>query len=253
MLAFMAVSGFLGWLNIRHLAVTLRLPDEVYSGRETLVGLSLENRKRWLPSFLISARLCGCESAFTMVDPGKSEDGSFVTTFEGRGRHSVERPVISSPFPVNFFLRYTRAPVTADFTVFPAPRASTAYGSHGKEENGAAALSTHPGYEGDLAKINDYRGGEALKLIHWRLSAKHEVFKVKELTSTAEEPVILEVELLPGKDLEERLGVGAFLINSLVKRGRSVGLKIGERIVPPASTRSHRLKLLGELALYGKD
>ncbi|WP_328754319.1 DUF58 domain-containing protein [Geomesophilobacter sediminis] len=253
MLAFMAMSGLLGWLNIRYLAVSLRLPDEIYAGRETLVGLSVQNRKRWLPSFLINTQLCGVTSVFTMLDAGKSEEGSFITSFDTRGRHHVDRPLISSPFPVNFFVRFTRAPISADFTVFPAPRSASGLFASGTEESGIAAASRQPGYEGDLAKISDYRGGESLKLIHWRLSAKHEVFKVKELTATAEEPVILEVDLLPGRDLEERLGVGTYLINALIKRGRAVGLKIGEDIIQPGASRAHRLKMLGELATYGQN
>jgi len=44
-----------------------------------------------------------------------------------------------------------------------------------------------------------------------------------------------------------------YLVNRLVKAGRPVGLKLGERTTAPASTRLHRLKLLRELAIYGKD
>lgn len=253
MLSFMAVTGLLGWLNIRHLRVSLRFPDEIYAGRETLVGIEVANRKKRLPSFLITASICGRESAFTLIEAGKGESGTFVTSFSARGPQQVTPPVLSSPFPVNFFLRYSRAPVTARITVFPAPRPGTGFSPPGKDDSAHASFFRGRGYEGDLVKINDYRGGEALKLIHWRLSAKHEVFKVKELTTTAEEPVILEVEHLPGLDLEERLGLGAFLVNTLIKRGRAVGLKVGERVIAPAAHRSHRLKLLGELASYGKN
>jgi hypothetical protein len=42
-------------------------------------------------------------------------------------------------------------------------------------------------------------------------------------------------------------------VNRLVKGGRPVGLKLGDRVIAPASTRPHRLKLLGELAVYGKN
>ena len=73
------------------------------------------------------------------------------------------------------------------------------------------------------------------------------------MAATAIEPVILEVDLIPGRDLEERLSRCAFLINRLLKGGRPVGLKLADRIIAPALTRVHRLKLLGELAVYGKD
>jgi uncharacterized protein (DUF58 family) len=253
MLGFMAVSGILGWLNIRGLSVSVQLPDELYAGTQTLANIRLENKKKFLPSFLITAAVSGSPTSFIMLDPGIPQDSSLLLAFKERGLQSVPRVVISSPFPVNFFVRFTVATVIDSFTVFAAPRANSAPFPGGKPGYGQESASSVKGYEGDLSKISDYRGGESLKLIHWRLSAKHEVFKVKELTATADEPVLLELDLVPGGNLEERLGYCTYLVNRWVKAGRPVGLKLGERLIAPASTRLHRLKLLRELAVYGQD
>jgi len=253
MLGFMAVSGTLGWLNIRRLAASVRIPDEVYAGTPTLLTVELTNAKRLLPSFLITATVAGFPASFLVLDPGTPATASLMVTFAKRGRQRLERAVISSPFPVNFFVRFTVAAVAANVTVFPSPRRFAGALPGGKPDAGQAGPSQARGYEGELAKITDYRGGESLKLIHWRLSAKHEVFKVKELTATADEPVLLEPELLPGRDLDERLSYCCFLVNRLAKGGRPVGLKLGERVIEPGASRPHRLKLLGELAVYGKD
>lgn len=253
MLGFMAVSGLLGWLNIRGLAVSARLPDEVYAGIETQVTLHIENRKKLLPSFLITAHLLGHPAFFILLDPRKAQSGSLLLAFPARGTHELPVAVISSPFPVNFFVRYIRIPVAGRVLVFPAPRPLPLPAGLGQPEAGTAQNLSTPGHEGELAKISDYQGGESLKLIHWRLSAKHEDFKVKHLTSTATDPVLLEVDLMPGRDLEERLSNCAFLVNRLVRAGRAVGLKVAKRVIAPASTRTHRLKLLGELAVYGQD
>jgi uncharacterized protein (DUF58 family) len=253
MLGFMAVSGVLGWLNIRGLSVAVRTPDEVYAGLETVVSIRIENRKRFLPSFLITATVSGSTVSFILLDPGQPATGSLLLAFQGRGMHGVPGAVISSPFPVSFFVRFTAVHVQGSFPVFPAPHPCAVPQPDGKQDAGSANFSSAKGYDGELAKISDYRGGESLKLIHWRLSAKHEVFKVKEMTATAIDPVVLEVDLIPGRDLEQRLSYCTFLVNRLLKGGRPVGLKLGGRIIAPASTRVHRLKLLGELAVYGKD
>lgn len=253
MLGFMAVSGVLGWLNIRGLAVSVRLPDELYAGVQTLVKVRVENRKRYLPSFLITATVSGSPASFVILDPRAPQTGSLQLAFAERGTQSVELARISSPFPVNFFVRFTVVTVSGSFTVFPAPLPLTAAYQSGKPDPGAIVASGLPGQDGELAKISDYRGGESLKLIHWRLSAKHEVFKVKEMTGTADEPVVLELDLIPGATLEERLSYCTYLVNRLVRKGRPVGLKLGSRVIAPAATRQHRLKLLGELAVYGKD
>ena len=253
MLAFMAVSGVLGWLNIRGLSVSVQIPDELYAGMETLVSVRIENKKRYLPSFLISAAVSGSPTSFIVLDPGKPQTGSLLVSFQGRGLHGVQPAVISSPFPVNFFVRFTKAPVNGSFLVFPTPVAASAPLQGGTPDAGQVHSSSAKGYEGELAKISDYRGGESLKLIHWRLSAKHEEFKVKEMSATSDQPVVLEPELIPGRSLEERLSYCTYLVNRLVRGGRPVGLKLGERVIPPDSTRLHRLKLLGELALYAKN
>ena len=253
MLGFMAVSGLLGWMNIRGLSVSVRLPDEVYAGVQTLISVRVENRKRLLPSFLISTSVSGCATSFLLLDPGKPETGSLLFAFPGRGVHGIPAALISSSFPVNFFVRSIRVPVPGSFTVFPAPRPATLPLAAGKPDAGAAKSNPAPGYDGELAKISDYRGGESLKMIHWRLSAKHEDFKVKQMSSTAVDPVLLELDSIPGASLEERLSYCTFLVNRLVRGGRPVGLKLAQRVVAPAATRLHRLKLLGELAVYGQD
>jgi len=252
MLGFMAVSGLMGWLNIRGVEVTLTVPDEVYAGVETLVAVDLHSRRRFLPSFLLVVRLCDTDALCTVLERGGSRRLSFLHAFPERGLHEVTSATVGSSFPVHFFVRRRQVPVSASFAVFPAPRVYTIPVSAAPPDVGRELAPLVPGYDGELVKISDYRGGESLRLIHWRLSAKHEVFKVKELSSTADEPVLVEPELLPGRTLEERLSHGAYLVNRLLKGGRPVGLKVGARTVPPGNTRRHRLHLLGELAVYGK-
>lgn len=252
MLGFMAVSGLLGWLNIRGLALSVHFPDEVYAGIETLASIRIKNRKTLLPSFLIKVSLAGSPATFILVDRLRSEDGSVFLAFPERGRQDAPTALVSSPFPVNFFVRYTRIPVPCSVTVFPAPRPAPLPPAEGIRDAADAMSFAAPGTEGDLAKISDYRG-ESLRLIHWRLSAKHEELKVKHLTATSAEPVLIELDRLPGRDLEERLGHCSYLVNRLSRAGRPVGLKLGNRTVESATHRLHRLKLLGELAVYGQD
>ena len=253
MLAFMAVTGVLGWLNIRDLALRVQFPDEVYAGTETLVPVTVANGKRLLPSFLIKVTLMGKAARFVLIERGKPQTGALLLSFPTRGPLRLADAWVSSSFPVNFFVRAASAPVPASGTVFPAPRPLPVPHPGGKQDQGEAAFVAAAGYDGELAKISDYRGGEPLKLIHWRLSAKHEVLKVKELSATAAEPLFLDPARIPGRDLEERLSFCAFLVNRLIKAGRPVGLTLGERTVEAGTTRSHRLKLLTELAFYGKD
>jgi uncharacterized protein (DUF58 family) len=253
LLGFMAVSGIIGWLNIRDLSIVPTLPGEIYAGIDTLLTVRLTNRKRFLPSFLIRFTIRDESSLFPVLPVSLEEHFSCPYRFPVRGMASVGYGEISSVFPVNFFVRRRRISMEERFVVFPAPRpCHAAFGPEGRLRTGTLS-APFKGYEGDVSKIADYTGGEPLKLIHWRLSAKHGALKVKELCGTLREPALIDLAALPGRDPEENLSCAVYLINRLIRGNRPVGLKMGERIIPPASTQAHRLRMLRELALYGTD
>jgi uncharacterized protein (DUF58 family) len=108
------------------------------------------------------------------------------------------------------------------------------------------------GYAGDIRRIVGYRGGDPLKLIHWKLSARHEELQIKELSAGTADPVILHLDEMPGGDIETRLCCSVFLINRYQRENRPVGLRLGGRLIPPDLSPSHRLRMLKELALYGQ-
>jgi uncharacterized protein (DUF58 family) len=253
LLAFMAVSGIAGWRNIRGLSMGLDLPDEIYAGLPTLVTIRLRNHKRLLPSFLLHATIFGKTVTTYLLGREREETDSFIHSFTGRGRHSFPRMEIRSPFPVNFFVRYRKISLGGDFPVFPSPLSCKASAdSESPVKRGDSSVIVK-GADGEFSRVADYTGKEPMKLIHWRLSAKFDELKVRELSATAGEPLVIDIDTLPGIDLEERLSKACFLINRLMGQNRPVGLKLGETTIGPALSRRHRLDLLTELALYGKD
>jgi uncharacterized protein (DUF58 family) len=249
----MSVSGILGWLNIRGVTVGAELPDEIYCGLDTLVTVHLENEKKRFPLFLLKVRILGETVAFDLLGGGAKDSISFMYRFRERGEHVITLGEISSPFPINFFVRSRWLAVNRRVIVFPAPLPCPMPAGYDATAKDGAQANQAKGYEGDVSKIGEYTGFEPLKLVHWRLTAKHGTFKVKELTAASQEPIILDLHLLPGKSLEENLSCAVYLINLLVKKNRLVGLQLNERLLPPAASRAHRLLLLSELALYGKN
>jgi len=249
----MALSGILGWLNIQGLHVRIDLPDEIYSGHDTFITVRLGNSKRHLPSFLLRMKVGGRTIDFPILDREGEETGSLTMTFPERGSRNLGVVEICSPFPVNFFVRCTRVSLGRHFLVFPAPLPCPLPASFARVEEKGGRTTASKGYEGEMAKIADYTGGEPLKLIHWRLSARHGGLKVKELTATAQDPVIIDITSQEGLPLESRLSCAAFLINRLIRSQRPVGMRLRDRIIAPASTRAHRLRLLSELAVYDRD
>jgi uncharacterized protein (DUF58 family) len=249
----MSVSGIIGWLNIKGAELRVDLPEEIYAGLETLVTVRLTNRRRYLPSFLLKVELPVGTACFDLVDCGAEMKSSFSCTFPKRGEHRLAGGRLSSPFPINFFVRSRGVPIDCRLVVFPAPLVSPLAG--GEDRKGAVgSLSVAAkGYEGDVAKISDYSGSEPLKMIHWKLSAKYGELKVKELTAGARSPVMIEIDAMPGRTLEEKLSRAVYLVNVLIRGNRPVGLSLRDRQIPPAASRTHRLRLLSELALHAQN
>jgi uncharacterized protein (DUF58 family) len=253
LLAFMSISGIIGWLNIQGAELFVDLPEEMYAGLETLVTVRLVNRRRFLPSFLLKVDVQVGSASFDLVECGSEAKRSFTCTFRERGEHRLSSAKLSSPFPINFFIRSRGIVVDCRLVVFPALIGTPMAGGDDRRGVHGPLTFTAKGYEGDVAKIVDYSGSEPFKLIHWKLSAKYGELKVKELSANAQSPVMIDVDAMPGRTLEEKLSRTAYLVNELIRGNRPVGLKLRDRQIPPAASRPHRLRVLTELALYAQN
>lgn len=249
----MSVSGIAGWLNIRQLDVRLEKPDEIYANCETRVAVRIRNRKLWLPSFLIRLKLAGGEEMFPVLGRGGEARGYLSVRFNQRGRIVLNGSEVCSSYPINFFVRCRPVPLDESVVVFPFPRPCGISVPGGGEGEGGATPAAIKGFEGEIVRISGYTGSEPLKSIHWRLSARHDELKVKELSAFMQEPVIINPAEIPAMGIEERLSCCAFIINKFVREGRPVGLKLPQQLIPPAVSNSHRLKLLASLATYDQD
>lgn len=250
LLGFMAVSGLLGQQNLNLLAVEIVQPEEVYAGAPTLIGMRLLNRRRWLPGFLLRLELTDGSALFPVVETCGELSRPLPLTPVRRGYQTLPHVWVSSNFPINFFIRSRRLPEQPELLVFPAPLCCSLAVAEGKQQIGTALELSQLGTSGDIQSISDYHGTEPLKDIHWKLSARHDELKVKRLSSQGQQPVLIDPETVPGKNLEERLGRSCYLINRLVRNQQPVGLRLVGRTIAPGLGKSHRLRLLRELALY---
>ncbi len=249
----MAISGVLGKWNLSRIRVSCTPPDEVYDGLPTLFSINLENHRRWLPIFLVEVALAEEVVLFPLVDPGQSRSKSLEAVLHGRGLQHMATATLRSRFPINFFIRSMRLPIDREVTVFPKPLPCSNLQLPDPGGARGSSLSWQKGQEGDISRIGDYVGGEPLKLIHWKLSARHDRLKVKELSASSQKPVTIDLDAIPARGIEQRLSFGAYLVSHLLRRGRPVGLKIGSMEISPGSSRQHKLLLLKVLALYGKN
>jgi uncharacterized protein (DUF58 family) len=249
MLGFMATSGVFGLRNLQRLDAVLLLPDEIYRNIPAQATLQISSRNRFLPHFLLKFHLHGSVAAVPLLRTSDRLRLRLPVTFNSRGAGTIDRIAVTSPFPVNFFVRSNLISSSTDYLVFPKPEPLPAAAAAGEETaRGESALHLHGG-SGDLEALAPYTGREPLKLVHWKLSARHDELFVREMQSEQGTPVTINPDELPGTS-EERLSHAVFLINSLMTAGRAVGLQLGDELILPGISRSHRLRMLGRLACH---
>jgi len=66
MLFLVLASGVLSELCLRHLAVSRKVPAAIHAGSPYLMGISLSNRKRRLPSFSVEVEDLASTQPFRM-------------------------------------------------------------------------------------------------------------------------------------------------------------------------------------------
>lgn len=252
MLGFMAVSGIFGLRNLQKLDISLKFPDEIYSDIPAQLTIQLMSRRSILPHYLLTLRVNGSEADILILKPKKLAEKKVPITFKNRGIGTVTKAAVTSPFPVNFFVRSNILRLDAACLVFPKPVPLPHDSLPEEFKEAGIIVQNRKGSSGETGSIGEYTEAEPLKQIHWKLSARHDELLVKEMSSEAGKPVIIDLDRLKG-EVEERLSHATHLINTLISGGVAVGLKLGDKTILPGISRSHRLKMLGELASHAPD
>ena len=249
LLGFMAVSGFLGQHNLQSVALTIPATGEFYAGLPGVLRFRLANRRR-LPVFLLTVSVGDEQQLFPVLSPGERRDGHLHVTLPRRGYQPLPPVLLSSPFPVNFFVRSRQLDPSRDCLVFPRPRpVPWPYGA-GNDSGPARVELLGRGQDGELRGIVGYRAGDPLKMIHWKLSARQPELQVKQLGRQGTSSIMLIPDEWPGP-LDIRLGRAAYLLERALSKHCAVGLRLGDRTIAPAFGSRHRHRLLKELAVYG--
>ncbi|WP_457641072.1 DUF58 domain-containing protein [Persephonella sp.] len=253
MLAFMGISGFIGRKNISKLEFDLKFPEEIYAKREFPIRIIIKNKKRFLPSFILRIHLFDKELFVPYIGNKEETELHLFISFEERGMIHLDEIYVCSVFPFNFFVRCNFVKINKNLIVFPKPEKCAYYmedniRSKGKGEE----VSGVKGFEGDILSIRDYTSGDPLKYIHWKASAKTGKLKTKELTFLDTQPVVVDLESIGGS-IERKVSCGTYMILNLYKRAVPFGLKTKEKFYRPEYSYKQKIRLLKELAVYGKD
>lgn len=253
-LSFMALSGFFGKRNITNLDLDIEFPEEIYASREAMIRVTLRNRRRFLPAFLIRVKLEGKDILYPFLDPRKDLSRYIRIAFLSRGAHRIGDIHICSVFPFNFFMRCRVLRLDRTIIVFPEPKECSYldYDLSGLRKKGEEE-SEERGYEGDLLSLRSYVPGDPVKYIHWKATAKTDQLKTKELSSLMIKPTVIDVDRISGR-IEERLSCATYLILRYSRIGLPFTVRIKGKVFRSEGTGVNRSaikrEVLKELALY---
>jgi uncharacterized protein (DUF58 family) len=254
LLSYMLISGVFGRKNIHALTVQVLYPEELYAGTPTPVTVRLINPRTILPALLIRVLVEDGEVFFPYVAAAGSSDAMLQFSFPCRGPYRIDKIILASTFPFNFFTRFRTIRHAFETMVFPKPKPCVeAIVERETRYRRGDQPSDRLGDTTDILAIRDYIPGDPLKRIHWKSTAKTDRLKTREFSAADEPDVIIDFEQLPIRDLEERISCVTFWLLQLARSNRCFGLKIAGAFHPARRSTAHKRALLRVLALYGQS
>lgn len=253
LLSFMWLSGVFARLNLRGIELSLFPPRECYARKKALLKVNLR-KKGFFPSFLLTLRigLLNAEKKLYIWAKipflkGKKE---FFLEFlpEKRGEASIFEVEISSTFPASFFRRFVIKGEDVRFLIFPEPRACKKPEDSIKKKG--EELSERGEGVSEFQGLSDFQAGTPKKLISWKAFAKWEELKRKVFSEEESPSLIIDLERLPQKGLEEKLSCATYLVLKACEEGKAFGIKIKDKFIPPGQGEAQKLRVLSFLAKY---
>ena len=221
--AALIVSFLIGHFALKRLDVKMRFPETVYANEPTPIVLSLHSRKRFLPTFSVTAEVRGRRpypedlkirlreflpdgwaeriarppilkhtlDYFLHIPRRGSIENEVEHVFEQYGRFQIKDFELSTRFPLSFFRHRRRLPAQrADLVVFPEPvEVDSDLISFGAESG--STTSRRRGIGRDLIGMREYQPLDDLRSIDWKATARTSRMIVRDFASEDDLKVIV--------------------------------------------------------------
>uniref|UniRef100_A0A7V4E5T4 DUF58 domain-containing protein n=1 Tax=candidate division WOR-3 bacterium TaxID=2052148 RepID=A0A7V4E5T4_UNCW3 len=251
LLSIMALSGFISYLSLKSIYLTIIAPEELYAKTINYLKVRVKNRSP-LPLFLIYVKKSDREKlVFEVIPPSGLKEGFLPCYFEKRGYNVVESIFVGTTFPLSFTIREMFYPVNLKLLVFPhIYKIRKDIMIESPENTGWGAESSKEGAIGDFIGLREYTFQDKVSRIHWK-KIKDEKLYAKKFQDENFQVLNIEITSTASEDEIERV---ASLAVYYLEQGHSVGLKIdGKATISPDSGIKQKIKILEELALLGYE
>lgn len=261
MLSLIIASGVLSEMSLRGLSVSREPPPRPHAGKPFLMGVSLQNHKRRLPSFsievedLLEGLAIDKKCYFLKLPAGRLQHTSYRHSLPRRGRYTFTGFRLSTKFPFGLF-RKSRVIALTDETIVYPQLVSVGHPPRPRGVVVGEQMLRRLGRRGDFHGLHAFREGEDPRDIHWRTSAKKGRAMVREHEDeSARRMTILLDNAVAGGDaegaaaLERAISLAASLAAYYLAGGFRVRLAMRGQGVPWLEGGAELLVLLRVLAL----
>ena len=236
LLSFMIVSGIESEMNIRHLDVE-RIPSrEIYAKRPGTISYTVRNRKRGSSRLILSD---GGRVKLPSMAKGVPETVRQERVFAKRGRHTLGKVSVLTTYPYGLFEKSISFDLCDEILVFPEPITCfpTALFGPAGERTGRERES--------VSHVRSYSPGDTLSSVVWKKQHMGLVSRVVQGGGGVGSFIVL----LPGGDIEHKLGRATFMILDLCGRGLEFGISVNAFSSGMGASLTHKIKILEFLSL----
>ncbi len=280
----LASTLFVAWAaarsTLRDIVVSARFPDHIFAGEPAPVIVTLQNKKRYLPSFSIlveargpinkgelnkrgkQARLRYSKRAlayFMYIPHRAGAEQRVEQTFQKRGHVMITGFELSTRFPFAFFRRRRRLRARdVDIIVYPKPEPASDE-LHLLPMNAGRLASVRRGAGHDLLSLRDYQPQDDLRHMDWKATARARRLIVREFTAEDERRITIALDTRATSDVAEENGfaerfehgitLAASLVAHFIDERAEVRLALGTEAGRYGVGREHLYDCLRRLAL----
>jgi uncharacterized protein (DUF58 family) len=258
MLCLLLASGVLSELGLRGLEVRRAPPVAVHAGSPYLMGITLSNRKRRLPSFSIEVedleqgRPIEKRCYFLKLPAGRTQETAYRHVQARRGRYRLSGLRVSTKFPFGLIQKSRDVADPIDLVVFPALVPVAPGLLRGLPTRLGRGRQKWRSRHGDFYGLRDFRPGDDPRDIHWRTSARRGALFVRENEDDEgiEATVVLDNAAGAADEaFEAAVSHAASVSLELLQRGFRVALVLRGAAVPADAGPAQATRILRALAL----
>lgn len=198
-----------------------------------------------------SVRLFWPGDAPQQLDVARDDD-SLVTLYhrvEKRGWFKPGRLRVETRYPLGWFVAWSLVDLDLQVLVYPRP-VDAPLPDAGRSGEGDGEMPYAEGVD-DFQGLRAYQPGDSRRRLDWRAWSRGQGLHSKVFAEPLQDTIWLDIDIVPGMDLERRLGCVAGWILQLEQSAQPYGLTLSGQRFGPALGDAHRDACLRAVALYG--